>query len=343
VDNKAVTIASWFYRTGDEDFINNTVIDGNGLTVLNVGSNADGTQIIGLTIQNGNNGIKCASQITIESNYIIGNADGIDYENGGGDCNDNYVADNTDDGIDLDGPTAVVIMDNTIENNSDDGIEIRLHAYAGAVLNIIIQDNDISGNQEDGIQLIDYPDVSDRIFRIERNVFVANAMAALGLMANGNTVEDFSGAPIPEQILLINNTFIENAYGVTGGANLVALNNIFSNIQNSALKNLTADSIASFNLFWHNGLDYEQSNINPQTSIFEDPQLASNYSLKSTSIAIDAGTPYFNWQGEEILNMAESEYSGLAPDMGAFEYDADVVTTSGSSGGGTCFISSISF
>jgi len=240
---------------------------------------------------------------------------------GGGICSDNLIANNGDDGIDLDGSTEVTISDNEIRDNGDDGIEIRIHEYSGPVLNIIIQGNIISANQEDGIQLVDYPDLSDRIFRLERNVFVDNAMAGAGFMADGNTVEDFSGAPIPERVYLINNTFVGNNYGVSGGANLIVLNNIFTDTHNTALRRVATDSIASYNLLWNNGTDHEESNIDLANTLFDDPMVDSDYSLTANSPAVDAGTDYFEWQGETVLDMSETSYSGYAPDMGAYEAD----------------------
>ena len=168
----------------------------------------------------------------------------------------------------LDGATEATIENNIIRNNKDDGIEIRLHEYSGPILNIIIRNNTIFGNHEDGIQLIDYPDVSDRVFFIEHNLIQESAMAGLGLMDNGDSNEDFRAANIPERIYLINNTFVGNPYGLSGGDNLIALNNIFINSTTLALKNVDADSIAAYNLFWNNATDIQGSNVDSNTTLF---------------------------------------------------------------------------
>jgi parallel beta-helix repeat protein len=320
LNGKSITLASWFYENGQEEYIEETVIDGGGgQAVIEVGAHADGSKVVGLTIRNGDDGISVSSKINILKNRIINNIDGVDYEKGGGTCSNNLFADNSDDGIDLDGPTEATITNNIIKDNDDDGIEIRLHDYSGPVLNIEINGNQITSNKEDGIQLIDYPGLSDRVFRVERNVFKDNAMAAIGFMADGNTVEDFSGAPIPERLYLINNTFVGNSYGVTGGANLIVLNNIFADTQNTALRKVTGDSIASYNLLWNNGTDQEESNIDFVNTLLADPLLDSDYSLTASSPAIDAGTAFFEWQGDVVLDMSETSYLGSAPDMGAYE------------------------
>jgi hypothetical protein len=112
-------------------------------------------------------------------------------------------------------------------------------------------------------------------------------MAAIGFMTSGNT-EDFSGAAVPERVYLINNTFVGGSYGVVGGANFIVFNNIFKDFQNSALRRVNVDSIASYNLFWNNGIDYEESNVvidypdpdvPPTNIVLADPLLDLDYSL----------------------------------------------------------------
>ncbi len=46
------------------------------------------------------------------------------------------------------------------------------------------------------------------------------------------------------------------------------------------------------------------------------------YYLTANSPAIDAGTDFFVWEGDTIVNLSSSEYAGLAPDIGAYEYQA---------------------
>ncbi len=323
MDGKTITLASWFHTTGQEQYIEQTIIDGDGDNVIDVGTVGEETRIIGLTIRNGEDGISVNSRIYVLNNRIVGNADGIDYERGGGVCSNNLFAYNTDDGVDLDGPTEVTVTDNIIRDNDDDGIEIRLHAYSGDLMDIIIRDNLISGNQEDGIQLIDYPDLSDRIFRVERNVFVGNAIAAIGFMEGGNTTEDLNGAAIPERVFVTNNTFVAESYGVVGGANVIVLNNIFRDVQNSALRRVSGDSIAAHNMLWNNGTDYEETNIDLPSTRFTDPLLNADYSLTANSPAMDTGTATFIWQGETVMDMPGSSYNGPAPDVGAFESEFD--------------------
>jgi len=323
ISQKSITLASHFLTTGDEQFINNTIIDGNRQSVIKVTKSAgSNTKIIGLTIQNGDNGISARSTLQILNNRFLHNKDGIDYQDSGGLNSNNVYENNTDDGIDLDGATEAIIENNIILNNGDDGIEIRLHEYSGPTLNIIIRNNTISGSREDGIQLIDYPDVSDRVFTIERNLIQGSAMVGLGLMDNGESNEDFRAANIPERIYLINNTFVDNPYSLSGGDNLIALNNLFLNSSTLALKNVDADSIAAYNLFWNNATDVEGSNVDSNTTLFGDPLLDANGQPQQESPAIDTGIARFEWNGEIVLDLPSDTFSGTAPDLGTVELNS---------------------
>lgn len=326
LSGKTITLASEFYNTGDPALIDQTIIDGNGRTVISVDSTVgEDTKIIGFTIRNGVDGISAYGKLHILNNRIINHSDGIDYEGGGGICRNNTLENNRDDGIDLDGPTEVTIEGNIIRNNSDDGIEIRLHAYSGPTLNIVIRDNTISGNGEDGIQLIDYQGLSDRVFTIERNLITNSAMVGLGLMDGGITTEDYRAASIPERIHLINNTFVNNPYAVTGGDNLIAINNLFVGSTVIALKKVDGGSIAAYQLFWNNGSDNLGSNIDTATTISANPLFILGYRLREGSPAIDAGTDYFMWKNEMILNLPSNAYYGAAPDIGKFENDGSPI------------------
>jgi hypothetical protein len=317
---KAITLASQFLTTRDPSFIDQTIIDGGSNTVITVNpSVGPQTKIIGFTIRNGDDGISAWAKLDILNNRFTRNNDGIDYEAGGGICRFNVFETNHDDAIDLDGPTAATMEYNIIRNNYDNGIEISLDKYSGPALNIIIRRNVISGNEEDGIQLVDYPDLSDRVFFIEHNLIKDNVQVGLGLMDNGVTKEDFRGASIPERIYLFNNTFVDNNYGLTGGDNLIALNNIFVGSTHIGLKNVDGNSIAAYNLFWENGTDYENSNLDTASTIMEDPHLDANYRLMAGSPAIDAGTALFIWHSETVLDLLPSSYAGVAPDLGAYE------------------------
>jgi parallel beta-helix repeat protein len=323
IARKSVTLASHYHTTGDEQFIESTIIDGADRIAIIVAERAGPeTKIIGFTIQNGDEGISARGTVEIRNNRFVNNRDAVGYQNGAGLNRDNIYENNRDDGIDLDRASQAVIENNIIRNNRNDGIEVRLHEYNGPTLNIIIRNNTITGNQEDGIQLIDYPDVSNRVFFIERNLIQGNAMAGLGLMDEGISDEDFRAASIPERIHLFNNTFIDNPAAVSGGDNLIALNNLFVNSTTLALKNVDGDSIAAYNLFWNNAVDQEGSNLDMKSNLFADPMLDEEFRPGPDSPAIDAGISRFEWNGETVLDLSPDMFSGDAPDLGAFEFNS---------------------
>jgi hypothetical protein len=57
-------------------------------------------------------------------------------------------------------------------------------------------------------------------------------------------------------------------------------------------------------------------NIDP---LFLDPE-NGDYALLEGSPCIDAGTSFFEYEGEILVDMSEDEYYGSAPDMGAYEW-----------------------
>ena len=326
---KSVTLASRFLSTGDRKYIEQTILDGliEGGTspkqldpVIMVDKSAGpSTKIMGFTVKHGDHGITCEAKIEIVHNHFLENGDAIDYEGGGGLCAHNLFEKNSDDGVDLDGPCDIVIENNIIRNNDDDGIEVRLHEYSGPTLTVVIRNNHIAGNGEDGIQLIDYPDVSDRVYHIEHNLIVGTAMAAIGCMSNGNTREDYEAANIPEPVFVVNNTIVGNEYGITGGDNFVVLNNIIARTKQTALKKVDGKSIVAYNLLWGNSTDNDGSNIDKAHTLSRDPLLDAKYRLAENSPCVDAGTARYEREGKALLDLPRSSYAGTAPDLGAFE------------------------
>ena len=168
-------------------------------------------------------------------------------------CRNNIFENADDDALDLDNPVLdLLIENNRIVNSKQDGIEIRLQDdIIPRQIIITIRNNYIEGSGEDGIQFIDYFEDTNRLFIVERNIFSNNGFAALGMMDNTETNEDFRAASIRECIYVFNNTFVGNNYAVSGGDNLIALNNLFVNSTNVGIKGVDGNSIAAYNLFWN--------------------------------------------------------------------------------------------
>lgn len=307
-------------RRGDQSDPAETVIDGGGAdSVITVPREAHAT-VVGLTLRNGDDGVKCAGTLHLRHCRVTQTTDGIDSTNGRGTIRHCRFDHNRDDGVDLDKSSAFTVEDSVIEDNGDDGIEIRLHDYHGPVLEIVIRGNTIRRNKEDGIQLIDYPGKSDRSFRIERNVIVDNAMAGIGCMSDGKTKEDYRGADLPEPILLTGNTIAGNVWGLAGGDNVLAANNIFLRNSRGGLLKVDGESLAAGNLFWENGTDFESSHVDVKQVVRGDPKLDAEWRPASGSPCIDAGLTKLRSPGGIVLDLAAGSWSGQAPDLGALEF-----------------------
>jgi hypothetical protein len=143
-----------------------------------------------------------------------------------------------------------------------------------------------------------------------------NAKVGLGLMGGGKSREDYQAASVPERIYVFNNTFLDHPYHITGGDNLIAVNNIFVGATTMGLKNVDNKSIAAHNLFWNNAEDQQGSELDVDSTQYSDPLLDENYALQSGSPGIDAGTASFVWNGETVLSYPAGSYNGANPDLG---------------------------
>ena len=340
VQDKVLTIASRFLTTGDTSYIGQTIVDGYGSgycggasgcagnAVIEFGSRAHGSRVVGLTVRNGVDGVRSSARVDVTHSQLTLNEDGIDYgSDSGGEISDNVFLANTDDGLDLNNRVVMRILRNTIKDSGDDGIEFRMYPYAGPVLEVDIIGNEFIHNDSDGIQLIDSPDASSRVVRIEGNLFTGTRKASIGCMGDQNTSEDYSGSPLAERVYVINNTFTAEHYGLVGGANTIAVNNIFTGLTGPAVRRVGGNSIVAHALFWQNAINTEESVLDAATFVYADPSLKSDYTLDAGSPAIDAGTASYTWLGELVVSKDPGTWSGSAPDLGAFEFSSDGTPT----------------
>ncbi len=301
---------------------NPTILDGGGNTVITIRSGVlPGPSITGLAIRNGFDGIFTRSPISIDHSYLTENVDSLQYVSGsGGVAADNVFEASIDDAIDINHAVRdFAIEDNEIVQSGGDGIEIRINDDAIAeTAEIAIRGNRIVQSHTDGIQLIDYHQDTNRIFVIERNLIRDNSKAGIGMLDNGQSGEDFRAASVRERVHVFHNTFVGNDHGISGGDNLIALNNIFQG-HVLGLKNVDGDSIASYNLFWDNATDFQGSSVDPTTTLVADPLLDGSDRLGPGSPAIDAGIARFEWRGETVMDQPPSSYAGEAPDLGWLE------------------------
>ena len=319
--DKSVSLVGQSFDSSDPR--NNTsILDGGGNTVVTIRSGVlPGPSFTGLVIRNGKDGIFSRSPFSIDHSYLTGNVDSLQCVAGSaGAISDNLFEASNDDAIDINHPIKnFTIEDNRILQSGGDGIEIRINDDQIAnTVEITIRGNRIVQSHTDGIQLIDYFEDTNRIFVIERNLIRDNPKAGIGMLDNGQSGEDFRAASIRERIHVFHNTFVGNDHGISGGDNVIALNNIFQG-HVLALKNVDADSTARYNLFWDNATDFQGSSVDMATTLFDDPLLDGSDHLGPTSPAIDAGVAHFEWRGDVVMDQPPSSYLGEAPDLGWLE------------------------
>jgi parallel beta-helix repeat protein len=317
ISGKSVTLASRYIETGDTNDIALTTITASGTILAIQPTVGAGTTVQGLTFLNGDHQVQIFTRpVSVLDCHFIGGSDQVSFEGGGGLVRGCRFFHSSDDGIDIDNASDPTVENNTILQSGNDGIEMRLHSYTGPTLQIVFRGNVISECVEDGIQLIDYPGLSSRDILIEGNVLEDNLMVGLGCMADGNTDEDFAGAPLVESVRVIGNTICGNPIGVTGGDNMLLMNNVIAGNTQIGVKRVSASSLVSHNLFWGNATHYTGSIVESTTTLIQDPYLDTDYHPEPGSPCIDAGAISILWNGKKV---GAGPYLGVAPDLGAHE------------------------
>ena len=356
--DRAVTLTAVTFDAANP--VNNTtVIDGGaGTATITIAPNLTQMPIVrGFVIQGGLNGIQASSPFVAELNFFNSSGIQANYQWGSGGANRNNVYFKAgDDAIHLDAvDRPLLIENNRIMYAGDDGIEVNLQDKPSppAPMEFDIWNNMIIGSGEDGIQFIDYPgDPQDtnRDFVLVGNLIANSQKAGIGLMPNGNTVEDYSGADILEAIRVINNTIYGNNHGISGGDNLVAINNIITHSPGRGVWKVQgppgANAAVAYSLFFNNAVDADQTTLGAGIISGQDPLFAappnpgpdgtwgtvdddfSGLLLQGTSPAIDKGvTQYAAADGELIPPAPLTGFLGAAPDLGWREFGSPIVIT----------------
>ena len=323
---RTLTLASTYYTTGDQSAVAGTVIAGASATTDSVlVSSAAGpeTRIVGFTIRDGNDGIEVGGRAVVEHNVISSGTDGVDFPTGSaGLVHDNVLRGNGDDGVDIN-HSSVVITDNLMQAVGGDGVEARLTDVVAPLRDVVIRGNRIEQSHRDGLQIIDDDATtttarSATLVTIDRNIITGAGRSGIGLLAGGNSSEDYSGASLVERITVTNNTFDGNNHGITGGDNLVAVNNVFAHHVGPALKNVDGASRVAYSQFFANGAANTASNVDAATSRTGDPMLDASSAPLPGSPVVDAGTASYTLPSGEVA-VQVTGFSGTAPDIGAVE------------------------
>ncbi len=321
--DKPIKVTSEYLNSENESAIDATVITGptNLDPLILFTETATGAECTGLTFRGARKQVtlECDSMKVTHCKFFDNSSDALSLEGAGGYVAYNYFENCGDEAIDADDSLDWIAEYNTIINPGDDGLEIRLHNNDYSARTHIIRYNYISGADEDGIQLIDYDADSGREFQIHHNIIRNCAMVGLGCTINGNTVENFEGSYMEENVYVYNNVFDNNDHGITGANNMMVFNNIISNSSTVALKKLDNNSSADYNCLFNNGSNFINASTGPN-DIFVDPLFRTDYSLQEGSSCIDTGTKTYTQNGLS-QTVDDNDILGDLPDRGAIEFD----------------------
>lgn len=337
--NIPLTISSEWIVTGDEGFIDSTIIDPTDAILFSIIS--DDVEISGLKIMNGDHTLDINARVTVKYNHFDNNIDPVSMETGGGGyVGYNLIENNGDDGIDLDigisgnyTGSDILIEHNTILNSNDDGIEIRLFTTPNQNIHYDIRHNVITGSNNAGIQLISYDVYTGKVFNLHHNI-IRNCKTGLGCMDGSNSSEDLSGAlKMDEKVYFYNNTILENQMGATGGNSVIAINNIIAGNTIGGFKRFGENSAIANNLLYNNkdnDLIEINNSVEQYDNIFAEDPLLDELTLRPgiNSPCIDAGLDKFTLDGISVIEISSDEYTGSAPDIGAMESNGETTSLS---------------
>jgi len=315
---KSITLASHFLTTGNEEFIEETIIDGDQADcVVRIESEQNIQPVLkGFTVRNGLGGVVSYPEpgnltVLISNNIIERNLPGGMMLEAGG--------------IYITGCSAL-IRNNIIRFNESSDHGGGIHALFSD--RVFIEGNEIYGNEGVGR--------GGGIYIRE----IENAVIRNNIIYN-NTGSMGGGISIYESYPLIaNNTICFNSthewdreagggiYSETSDV-VVIVNNIIYGNESAHGAQIFARENGIIARFCDIQEDIDgEGNLNTDP-LFNDSE-NGDYSLSENSPCIDAGTAFFIWEQDTLIDISRDDYVGQAPDMGALEFNpADVRVSDG--------------
>ncbi len=336
---KRIVIGSLYLTTQDTTYVSQTIINGNqdeSVVSFSLGENSEAI-LTGFTLTEGfamnGGGINCCnSNPTLINLIITNNTAGIGLYDGGGGIhlsNSNAVLENvviknnesfhSGGGIYCRDNSNPIFSNVTISNNTayNEGGGMLCRESNPNFTNSVISNNTCS----DGGGISCFLNVELTMENTQFSNNLANRGAALYLRDNCNA-------------LMINTTLSENtAYDFGGGmyckknSNPILINSIFWNDSPEEIYLAENNEPSSIAITYcdiqagETGIILNNGSVNwLEGNIDDDPLFGWHYYLPENSPCVDTGIPFFEWQGNILLDLTPDEYYGIAPDIGAYEY-----------------------
>jgi len=350
-NQKNIVLGSLFMTMGDTSYISSTIVDGGdsgSVVTISDSTPYNRIELNGLKIRNGNKdngagGISINMWQNIEDTVYLKNLIVLNNThnattnafNGGGGI---YARSSK---IEMDN---ILIKGNTINLIGDTyytgGGGIHLYNSTANILNTIIEENSV--NRIDDPQITTwYRGRGGGIYSYQSNTVINNSIVRNNSVSN----EGFGGGFAIEGNLVANNVIIQNNIAYNGGGISGSEESIFTNCTIYSNSGYNGGGIYGYgtvinSILWSDTPQetYGESvivvysniqggfqgigNINSDPLFVDEAN--GNYNLQSNSPCIDTGTDFFTLLDDTLINLSTNDYYGLAPDMGAFEYQENV-------------------
>lgn len=344
LSDKEITLASHYLTTQDTMYMHETIIDGSADGTCITIKNTNGVttpRLAGFTVQNAGyiitvnygSGLRCSDADPIVEYMIFkDNASRVD----GGGCNfvrSNPLLDHVwifgNDCWDYGGGAYFFesnpVMKNVfiIDNSGSHGGGLNFSSCDSVVCENVIIRNSIGGVIQCDKSTLRFNFViiqahnTYEIVRCSNSkiVFVNSSLYGidnLGILSSASLV------------LFINSiVWLKNTDSQIQVGNMEDIPQNILVFENSVLKDGIEGIVGIFGKLIINKDIFISDNTISNDPLFID-SLNGDFRLQNTSPCIDAGTAFFEWEGETILDYSADDYKGSTPDIGCYEYDPSI-------------------
>ncbi|MDP8240673.1 MAG: T9SS type A sorting domain-containing protein [Candidatus Hatepunaea meridiana] len=293
--------------------------------------------------------------LTIHDNYSRSGAGGITCRMGSNSIMDNITVRNNNNGEGMASGLSswsdcnlIVTNSRFIENGTNEysGSAIRCSRGEITLKNVVVSgtgSEDVPAEFGGGIH------ISRSVANLD-SVYISNCYASMGgglciensevdmnyvLVYNNHGIEEGGGLWLHGSTLIANNLTVVNnsaldgdAGGMYSAGNVTLVNSIFFGNEGDDGDDIRCRGLSmmiAFSNIAEEGIDarHEDNFVWGNGNINENPLFVNSdegdFHLTANSPCIDAGTAFFVWEEDTLINLSEDEYQGFAPDMGAFE------------------------